>query len=165
VPYVGDHHTPVPGLTGGIDRALIAALRVHGLPMKLVTWIGNYINDSEQPILEPITDYLAADHRYVNVRYDLDDPTFRAVKAITSRNVGRYRGHPRLTANVYRAFHEVSDVAFVRGYGGEILRGFYDLSRHTRSKSDISAPELFRMFNYGLRIGWDIPGRRRIYLA
>ena len=153
VPYVGDHHTPVLGLSGGIDsRALIAAFRAHGPPVKLVTWIGNYIDDYELPVVEQITDYLAADHRYVNVRDNMDDPTFRAVKAIASRNVGRYRGHARLTAHMDRAFHEVPDAAFVRGYGGEILRGFYDMSRRTRSKAGIGAPELFRMFNSGLRI-------------
>jgi hypothetical protein len=153
VRYIGDHHTPVLGLSGGIDsRALIAAFRAHGAPIKLVTWIGNYITDYELPIVEQITDYLAADHRYVNVRDKLDDPTFRAVKAIASRNVGRYRGHARLTAHMYRAFHEVPDAVFVRGYGGEILRGFYDVSRRTPSKTGIGAPELFRMFNAGLPI-------------
>jgi hypothetical protein len=153
VPHVGDHHTPVLGLSGGIDsRALIAAFRALGSPMKLVTWIGNYIDDDELPIVKQITDYLGADHRYVNVRDSVDDPTFRAVKAIASRNVGRYRGHARLTAYMDRAFHEVSDAAFVRGYGGEILRGFYDISRRTRSKAGIGAPELFRLFNSGLRI-------------
>jgi hypothetical protein len=152
-PHVRDHHTPVLGLTGGIDsRALIAGFRAHAPPIKFVTWTGNYIHDDELPVVEQLTAYLDADHRYVNVRDNLDDPTFRAVKAIASRNVGHYRHHARLTAHMYRAFREVPDAAFVRGYGGEILRGFYDLSKHTWSKADIGVPELFRTFNASLRL-------------
>ena len=131
---------------------MIAAFRAHGPPIKLVTWTGNYIKDYELPVVEQITAYLGADHRYVDARDNPEDPTFRAVKAIASRNVGRYRGGARLTGHMYRAFREVPDAAFVRGYGGEILRGFYDIPKRTRSKAGVGAPELFRMFNRGLRI-------------
>jgi hypothetical protein len=152
-PHVGNHHTPVLGLSGGIDtRALIAAFRAHGPPIKLVTWIGNYLNDYELPVVNQISRYLDADHRYVNVRDNVDDPTFSAVKAIADRNVGRYRGGARLTAHMHRSFNDVSDPAFVRGYGGEILRGFYDIPRRSQSRAGIGASELFRMFNDGLRI-------------
>jgi hypothetical protein len=158
VPYVAAHHTPVLGLTGGIDsRALIGAFSARRIPTKLVTWTGTYINEDELPIVGRIADYLAADHRYVDVRDDVDDPTFRAVKAIASRNVGRYRGHARLTAHMRCALGDVPDAAFVRGYGGEILRGFYALRTRTPSDAEIGAAELLRFFDQGLRI----PARQR----
>ena len=153
VPHVATRHTPVLGLSGGIDsRALIAAFRIHRSPIKLVTWMGNYIKEAEHPVVEQISAYLGGDHRYVNVAENVDDPTFLAVKAIAERNVGRYRGGSRLTAHMYRAFHEVSDAAFVRGYGGEILRGFYDVPTGTQSTADIGASELLRMYTGRMRI-------------
>jgi hypothetical protein len=156
VPHVGLHHTPVLGLSGGVDsRALIAAFRTHGSSMKLVTWTGNYVTEAELPVVEELRAYLDTDHRYVNVAEHLDDPTFLAVKAISDRNVGRYRGGPRLTGHMYRTFHDVPDAAFVRGYGGEILRGFYDVSVRTPPADApdtppvvrINAAELFRRYN------------------
>lgn len=149
--FLRDGMEPVLGLTGGIDtRAIIAALRANGLPPDLITWLGNYMPEREVPLVEALVQYLGGAHRYVNASEIRTDSVYKLVKAIASRNVGNYRGHAKLTSHMFRLVEDKEHAVFIRGYGGEILRGFYNVSRSPMQ--NVSVPELFRAFNSGLKI-------------
>lgn len=141
--------TPVLGVTGGIDsRVIMAALRHHHVRTRFVTW-ADYMADRDRPVVREIVEYLGADHVYIRGTEPIDDATGRAVGEAARENVDHFRGRSRLTAQMHRAFGDGPSLVFVRGYGGEIIRGFYNLGN--RPICGLSVPELVRAYNSGLR--------------
>lgn len=131
------------GLTGGVDgRALIAGLRHHGAACRLLTWDGGRLPEAERPIVEKMIAYLGEQHSFMDVSAPGKSNHFKARLVVSSEATGYSRGVSRLTANMGERArgHEV----FIRGYGGEILRGFYNRQGHSGASMD--AQTLFRLY-------------------
>lgn len=135
---------PVVGITGGIDsRLLIAGLAADGIDFRGVTWRGNYLQDSESDAVEAVW-------RGLNMTpVDLDPARFKpgAIARTGSRNAGNYRKASRLTEGMHRLFGGLPRAVFIRGYGGEILRGFYNVSGEPMAA--LTVPEMCRRYGYG----------------
>lgn len=117
---------PLFGITGGIDsRTVFAAFVAQGVPFRGVTWQGGYIRHEEKAIVADLAARLRIDHAYLDpVRFT---PT--EVAMASERNAGRMRKPSKLTQGMHALFGDNRRLIFVRGYGGEIIRGFYNLRR------------------------------------
>lgn len=124
VPFVRNRHDPVLfGITGGVDsRGVFAAFLGKGVPIEGVTWTGGYLKPAERPTVDRIVAEFGIPHRYL----DLDPGADPGIAAAAAVNSGHFRGASKLTASMAMTGLP-RDAVFVRGYGGEILRGFYDL--------------------------------------
>lgn len=122
---------PILGITGGVDaRAVIAGVNNYSNNMELVTWEGGRLPENEIDVVKKMVKHLNLPHRYIvpnpkpqNIH---DDEILLATEIAT----GFCRGKSRLSL----AMKEVSgeNKVFIRGYGGEIVRGFYN--RHIKGK-------------------------------
>ena len=141
--YIDGRYRAVLGLTGGVDsRSLIAALRANRAPCRLVTWAGGRLPPEERPPVERMIKHLGEPHQYLEVGRATPMGRDPEVRAATDAATGYSRGPSSLTANM-AAVMEPGDV-FLRGYGGEILRGFYN--RHNLELPERTASELTRIY-------------------
>jgi hypothetical protein len=148
---LSNHITPVLGVTPGVDsRAIVAAFRHNSLPAKYVTWSDYALPEQDMPIVERIVSYLGGQHTFLRAKAQADDETFRSISELAGRNVGHFRGRSRLTAHMHRVFGGKRDLVFIRGYGGEIIRGFYNITK--RPIEALSVAELVRAYNSGLKV-------------
>lgn len=149
--YLSNRLTPVLGVTPGIDsRTIIAAFRHHNLPMKYVTWKGVALPEEDLPVAERMASYLQGEHSFLPHEAQKEGETFDHASDLARKNVGHFRGGSRTTAYMYQTFEGQRDLVFVRGYGAEIIRGFYNTSR--RPMEETSIAELTRLYNSGLNI-------------
>lgn len=128
------------GVTGGIDtRLLLAGLAGRGLDLRAMTWLGPFHDPRERPIVEEVVARMGLPHAWVPVPGVADE-----VAVTSGKNSGGYRGRSRLTSGIATTVGEVPGAVFLRGYGGEVMRGFYNLL--PRPLRDGSAAELARIF-------------------
>jgi hypothetical protein len=123
--HLRGRYTPVLGVTGGIDtRTIMAAFRNHGLPFQGLTWRrrSGGIGAPELHVAEAVAAELRLEHSYVDVAA-VQDP--EGIAALSRRNVGGFGRPAPITAELHRRFAS-SDALFVRGYGGELVRGFHN---------------------------------------
>lgn len=141
------------GLTGGVDsRALLAGVRAYDVPLRLVTWGGGRLPPEELPVVKRMVRHLGSSHQFIDVGRKTKEAQNRSLMDATEIATGFSRGKAALTANMSRVVNE-GDV-FVRGYGGEILRGFYN--RHNRELPDRS-PEALTDIYLTKRVGKPAP--------
>lgn len=125
--HLRDRHEPVLGITGGIDtRTLIAAFARHGLRFRGVTWVrrSSDLDPRERAVVDALVAACGCEHRYLDL--DRLDGDARRVARLAKRNAGGFGTRSRITAHMTPLFG-AAGAAFVRGYGAEILRGFYNL--------------------------------------
>ena len=125
--------TPLPilGVTGGIDtRVLVAGLRSRNVAFRAVTWAPPRIVKKEVPVVERTVELLGLDHKWLEHEATSEDP----IAAISGVNSGGFRGRARITADTARLY---DNGTFVRGYGGEIIRGFYNLRQRKMTGSGV----------------------------
>ncbi len=116
VPFILSRYVPVFGITGGIDSR--AAFAPFGRKFLGVTWT-HYFPRSERPVVERLIEHLALDHTFVSRSHYEAGNFFRAA----GRNNGGLRPGDCLYEGMAAKFSTPGNV-FIRGYGGEILRGF-----------------------------------------
>jgi len=137
--------TPVFGMTAGVDcRSLFSAFKHKGVGFEGVTWRGSYLKDVEIPVVDEIVRHLGAPHAYVDPRQEAD-----AVARRAGINSGCFRGGSRLTAGMHARYAHRRDTMFVRGYAGEVIRGFYSL--HRNPMGDLSVDEMVRAYGSSIR--------------
>ncbi len=144
VPFVTAHYRALFGITGGIDsRTLVGAFRSRGAPMAGVTWGGGFLDRREKPSVDRLVNELGVEHRY------LDTGRMRTgeISEVSLRNSGGFRDPSRLTQGMADLYPDGDDSIFVRGYGGEIIRGFYNMSKSPMR--DFSATAMRRAYNVG----------------
>lgn len=119
--YLDTGRSLVVGATGGSDsRALIAALRAHGVRPRLLTWPG--LDDAEIEIVGQIVKHTGLDH--VMVSSATPAPGSDRLRDIAALNTSFTRGRPTLPGIV--APHVDRQELFLRGYGGEVFRGSWN---------------------------------------
>jgi hypothetical protein len=116
VPFISERYTPIFGLTGGIDSR--AALAAFGNKFLGTTWT-HYYPKPERPIVQALLEYLAVDHKFMRRG---DYPRGRIAMA-AEKSSGELRTTQLLSEAMAAAYPGPNHV-FIRGYGGEILRGF-----------------------------------------
>lgn len=115
--FMKSRYTPVFGITGGVDsRAGFAPFRGE---FRAMTWT-HPIKDEEKPIITQIVDKLSLNHVYIEPKENKPDSPIAAAAVIAGGRVRRGRTYVEGMEMQYRDING----AFVRGYGGEILRGF-----------------------------------------
>ncbi len=126
---ITNYNRPLLGITGGIDsRAICCALSHFSVTYEGVTWLGGYTKDSERPIIDQTIQGLGIRHHFLEM--DLSNKIFyNEIRQAAKVNSGSFRGRSVLTAAMARAFGSDSTCCFVRGYGAEIIRGFYNLGK------------------------------------
>lgn len=127
--FLSHRYTPVIGLTGGVDsRAVIAGLRAYGLRPRLTTWTS--LAEEETARVGGMVDHLGLMHSFIDVRYKSEDAVFVTMREASDVNLGYWRGGSYLTAQ--SAIGASTKDVFIRGLGGEILRGSYHSSQITQ---------------------------------
>jgi hypothetical protein len=135
---------PLFGITGGIDtRTIFSAFVRSGHSFRGVTWLGGYLREEEKETVQRIVQSLKIPHDYIQPNQ------FKSAEVgkVADRNVGGFRGPARLTEAMHALFGGEPDLTFVRGYGGEIIRGFYN--RFGVAMRDFSAREMSRVYGTG----------------
>ena len=124
VPFVASKYKPIFGITGGVDsRAVYCAFRRYGVSFHGVTWGAGYLQRAEEPVIKAIVELLDIEHTYLDPR----DYRSREAGAAAAINGGNFRGPSSLTEAMAARYGDQAAAVFVRGYGGEIMRGFYNL--------------------------------------
>ena len=120
----------VVGLSGGKDcQVSIAGLNRRGVISDLVTWLEPFLDPKELPSVERRLGYLAIRHRFVDLKQIKPEDDVKIHRA--SEVAGGFgRSASKLTVAM-RVFAG-RDHVHIRGYGGEIIRGFYTAFRHKR---------------------------------
>jgi hypothetical protein len=136
--------SPILSITAGIDsRCLIAALRPRGVRMRFVTWIDYSFPKHDRPVTEAVASYVG-DHIFLRGGKKRDDELFLRIADAAALNASHFRNESFIPSNMRRRFPGERHV-FVRGHGGEIMRGFYSL--HRRPIKTTSVAELVRVYN------------------
>src|SRR5690606_57595 len=125
------------------SRTLIGAFRKRGARMAGVTWGGGFLEPNEMPAVKRLVTELGIEQIY------LDMAKFRVgkVSEIARRNSGGYRNLSKLTQGMAETYPGGAESIFIRGYGGEIIRGFYNVSR--RPMVDFSASAMKGAYDIG----------------
>lgn len=125
------------GLTGGADTRAVAA--AFDGRFSAVTWTWGYIDREELPIVDALVRLFSVPHRYL-------EPSRGTPCDICLRNAGNFRKPPRIPALMADALS--ADTVFIRGYGGEIIRGFYQTVMKT-PMSALTPDEMLRLYGRG----------------
>ena len=125
------------GITGGADTRAIAA--AFGGRFSAVTWTWGYIKREEFPIVDELVRLFGVPHTYL-------EPAQGAACDVCQRNAGNFRKAPKIPSLMAKTLP--ADTLFIRGYGGEIIRGFYNAFMPHPMK-DLSAAEMFRIYGGG----------------
>lgn len=138
-------YTFVLGVTPGIDsRALIAAFKSFGRGMRYVTWLDYALPEDDVPIAQKLVQYLGGEHTFMKARAKEASDDFRTIAEVSDLNCQHGRRASVMTANMHKNFGGDRN-AFIRGYGGEIIRGFYNLHPKSTIKSN-TAEEFARAY-------------------
>lgn len=146
VPFVVSRYLPIFGITGGVDsRAVFAAFRRCGVRFRGLTWHASNLGADERPVIDEIVLRLGLDHVYVNpTEYPSSE-----IGVFAGRASGNFRGDSALSVAIAAIFGSLPSAAFVRGYGGEIMRGFYNL--RARPIQDFREESLVHAYGSSLR--------------
>jgi len=134
----------VLGITGGVDgRVILAGLLARKARVTGVTWHGSmWLDRREIPILQAVVRIA----RITNIPIPIPVEDDSGVAALASFNAGRWG--PNFTAPMAEIYGHNPRAVFVRGYGGEIMRGFYNFTRV--QMVDASPRELMRAYGSGI---------------
>lgn len=129
------------GATAGQDsRAVLAGLKPSGRIDVCVTWTGNYLKPAEIPAIERLAEHTGLPHDLIEplplAEAGLPDLALRAM-AVAGAGVRPPSG---LTAGMMQL--SGPGRVFLRGYGGEIMRGFYNRGRDLRARQGKRVPDL-----------------------
>lgn len=115
VPFVRSRYTPVFGVTGGIDSR--AAFAAFGGDFRGTSWT-SHLPAAERPIIDRIVAHLGVDHSYLKTKRLHRGPVARA-GGVCNGGVRPCHVVSEAMAAAYGPGH-----CFIRGLGGEVLRGF-----------------------------------------
>lgn len=135
---LAEGNKPIFGLTGGVDtRAVISAFKKNDFNFKTITWDYPSVNEDEREVIAELSEYLGVDNIWVDTNYKENDATFELLRDAASLNSGGTRGRALLPAQTIPYIE--SNEVFIRGLGGEILRGSYNrnLSPNRKSLTDL----------------------------
>lgn len=138
---------PIFGLTAGVDsRLLIAVWKNRNLKFKCLTWTKG-LSAEDYDIINKIKNHIRQDCYLLDTKKTTQNDYFEALKESGYINRGAFMSPANITAQTAEFIDE--NEVFVRGLGGEILRGMFNKSR--RDKNNIIdnftyAIKLFEMF-------------------
>jgi hypothetical protein len=116
--------------------------------MRFVTWTDYNFPKRDLPVTKAVAACLNGKHVFLRGGKPRHEEELVRVSQAAALNTGHFRGNSLLAANMRRKFPEKNSV-FVRGYGGEILRGFYN--SHRRPIEAVTVSELVRAYNSSLK--------------
>lgn len=112
------------GLTGGVDtRILIAASKAYSMKFNTLTWDYKSVTPLEKDLINGISEYLGFDNIWVDLR-GKNNSKYSYLSNISYLNSGLVRGKRNFISKTFAYIPE--NAMFVRGLGGEILRGAYN---------------------------------------
>ncbi len=120
--YVAASHTPIIGATAGADaRVLLAGFRRFGVDFETVTWTPSKLSQVERDIIAELVQRI--DARHVESRPVPD----KSLRPLIRNNSGGYRKADDTSLEMRALYGGRRDAIFIRGYGAEIIRGFFNL--------------------------------------
>jgi|GEM_PF-4272273 len=142
--FLRNRYKPVLGVTGGVDtRAVIAGFMGKGLKVRLVTWTGGRLPDAEVSVVAQMVSHLNQPHEYINPRTPITAVKLNHIADATRAATGFCRETTKLLTANMGAIAQDGEV-FIRGYGGEIIRGFYN--RHRANFGGDIVTEFFDLY-------------------
>lgn len=132
--FVSSGIRPIIGLTGGVDcRSIIAAWHSRKSRFKCLTW-DRHLSDDELTVIKKISSHVQADSFFLDPKKFVKSSRFEALKTYGYINRGEFMAKAALTAQTDE-FSDPSNI-FVRGVGGEILRGMFNKGSSSRHNLD-----------------------------
>ncbi|MDM1335740.1 hypothetical protein HXZ93_06785 [Acinetobacter pseudolwoffii] len=128
---------PVVGLTAGVDtRLVISAFLFFDVDFELVTWSRGVSND-EMTLIKDISNYLNKKHYYIDTQAKEEDTLYDDLKYLSNYNTSFSRGNCSLTVKFKKQFNGSDNYLFVRGLGGEIIRGMFNKKKSKSKLNDL----------------------------
>lgn len=124
-----EKYLPLLSLTGGVDaRLAIAAFMHFKVDFELLTW-SQGVSEAEFSLINRLADYINKRHTLIDTNKKVNDKSIKDIAFISEYNSSLSRGKSILTAQFKEAFPDESYI-FIRGLGGEILRGMFNKSNN-----------------------------------
>jgi hypothetical protein len=140
--FAGSHYLPLFGLTGGVDtRCVFASFRAFRTPFETVTWLDNLAPGEIETIRE-LSTYLGVPHRAIRNSRKRDP-----VAQVAMWNGGCLRGPGRRASAMLHTYGHEPPRAFMRCWGGEVMRGFYNT--FGKSMRSLAPQEMARAWGAG----------------
>jgi hypothetical protein len=118
---------PVLGVTAGVDsRTLIAAHKAAGLDFETMTWGTRSELRTAGEVIREIAALAGAPHRVHLSEASRGDP----VTLVAGKNSGGFRGKSSVPKVMRDAYGDGEGLVFVRGWGAEVLKGYYQNGRN-----------------------------------
>lgn len=142
--YMAPRYRSIIAATGGVDtRAVLSAFHRRGSPVTTMTWTDLNFHASERAVIDQIIAISGYPHHNLRVSYQTSGVTL--LEKCGGLNAGSILGHSRRTRLMQILLNRLDKTpditagttpeaasparpwAFIIGYGGEIVRGFYRL--------------------------------------
>lgn len=149
--HVSGRFRPVIALTGGVDtRALLSEFHETREPFVSVTWLDVNFKGKERGTVNALAEITGNPHHKILRRSGEDTERLRAACGF---NAGLLRG-TGIRGGLMVQLADVLDPSlppvFIMGYGGEILRGFYHLTRRDEGLP-MTAQTMLDLYGVGSR--------------
>lgn len=152
--YVSENYLPVISITGGIDaRVVVAHFTQFGAPFYGVTWTDFNFDQAEDEIVRAIAGAASCTHlRIASPLRSADETLLRTAGAYNSGELasGVQASLMGATRQAILKSRETScrEPMFIIGYGGEIVRGFYQKGGRDGRQS-LDPEQMARLFGTG----------------
>ena len=148
--HVAARYKPIIAITGGVDtRSIMSNFHRHGTPFVGVTWVNFNFKGVERKTVDRIVELSGQPH------FDVAMPPRGKAGALLdlgNYNSGRIQMSGARGVMMARCLKRIEEVqtlsnppCFVMGYGGEIIRGFYQVKRRDESRP-FNAETMLQMF-------------------
>jgi hypothetical protein len=133
VRFIAARYDPVIGLTGGLDsRAVIATMRSMGLDARYITW--DKMSEEEAARIPRLAAHLGGRHAWVRMGERPQSDDVDEIRQAARFAAGLTRGTPLLPAQIAQVIGAGN--LFVKGLGGEVMRGPFNSRQKAHLPSD-----------------------------
>ena len=148
--YVAEHYTPIIAITGGVDtRSIVSNFYHHGTPFVGVTWVNFNFKGVERPTIDKIAEISGQPNFFVTMPPPEKAGAILRLGNYNSGGIGMSGSRGVMMARCLKkmegTYNPTTPPCFVMGYGGEIIRGFYQTEGRDKSRP-FNAGTMSRLF-------------------
>ena len=120
--YLSERYVPLLGMTGGVDsRAALAAFTAAGVRLETVTWNPSRLEPGEAEIIDRLVRDLGLHHEYL----PFPEHAGQIGRLAGFNSGGMFQRNSKLCTALRKRYRD-RNVALIRGWGGEVVRVYYN---------------------------------------
>jgi hypothetical protein len=106
--------------------------------------------EEDVPVAREMAAYLGGRHALLPEEGHRNSEEFHQISRLGERNIGHFSERADIAAYMYQAYERRRDLVFVRGYGGEIIQGFYGVGGKPGIEA-LAAADLVRAYGLSMK--------------